>query len=337
MIVSGALSLIYPGLGQIYNGQRKKGLLFLAGQLLSLIAFLYTMGAQVIYLYFFGVWLWSLIDALYTAWQIEQGRVVDSKEPTRRRWVEIGLLGLSAYIIGFFSYQMMMEPSEQIPQEEKAALQSEVGQYLEERYGQSFVVEEPTYLPETEEYRLYAYPEDNPQQRFIVSKNPERLLDGYISLLYKEQAQKELSDLVEELYSNVWRAEAKVGVGRLEGNFAKGIPSYQETRQHHPDKLMQEVEIDLIYKINEGNKKKELGKILRLVHHYRETGLQNIKFTISYFDPQLLDNEKGMPENKKRDDYEEKYLRHQVSLGVADRVKTVDDIAELLVYFPKKP
>ena len=59
MIVSGALSLIYPGLGQIYNGQRKKGLLFLAGQLLSLIAFLYTMGAQVIYLYFFGVWLWN--------------------------------------------------------------------------------------------------------------------------------------------------------------------------------------------------------------------------------------------------------------------------------------
>lgn len=54
------LSFVFPGLGQIYNGETDKGILFvLSGAVICLMAllFLAVLAAGA------GVWVWSMVDA----------------------------------------------------------------------------------------------------------------------------------------------------------------------------------------------------------------------------------------------------------------------------------
>ncbi len=58
------LSLIFPGLGQIYNGQTDKGVLFLlagAASCAMILLFLIGLAAGS------AVWVWSMVDAYKTA------------------------------------------------------------------------------------------------------------------------------------------------------------------------------------------------------------------------------------------------------------------------------
>lgn len=60
--VAGFLSLVWPGLGQLYEGRWLKGLLMFFGQILNLVLLFATVG-------FFSVpllWLWGIVDAF--AW-----------------------------------------------------------------------------------------------------------------------------------------------------------------------------------------------------------------------------------------------------------------------------
>ena len=63
-MVAAILSLLFPGLGQLYNGETEKGILFLiTGTLLCLISFalFFTLMGAVI------LWLWSVVDAYHRA------------------------------------------------------------------------------------------------------------------------------------------------------------------------------------------------------------------------------------------------------------------------------
>jgi TM2 domain-containing membrane protein YozV len=58
------LSLIFPGLGQIYNGQTDKGILFLiAGTLSCVMILLFALGLVT----GSAVWVWGMVDAYKTA------------------------------------------------------------------------------------------------------------------------------------------------------------------------------------------------------------------------------------------------------------------------------
>ncbi len=58
------LSMIFPGLGQIYNGQTDKGILFLiagAASCAMILLFLLGLAAGS------AVWVWGMVDAYRTA------------------------------------------------------------------------------------------------------------------------------------------------------------------------------------------------------------------------------------------------------------------------------
>ena len=58
------LSLIFPGLGQIYNGQTDKGILFLMAEALSCVMILlFAVGLVT----GSAVWIWGMVDAYKTA------------------------------------------------------------------------------------------------------------------------------------------------------------------------------------------------------------------------------------------------------------------------------
>ncbi len=66
------LSLLIPGVGQMYNGHVAKGILMLIGSI-------------VLWLFFLGwiIWIWSIIDAYQSAKAISQ-RYADSRVARRR-------------------------------------------------------------------------------------------------------------------------------------------------------------------------------------------------------------------------------------------------------------
>lgn len=69
--IAGILAFVSPGLGQFYNAETLKGLVFF----LAFITISFDMIAVDILtpyhtIFFFGIWALGIIDAFYTAWQI---------------------------------------------------------------------------------------------------------------------------------------------------------------------------------------------------------------------------------------------------------------------------
>ena len=69
--VAGGLSLVSPGLGQFYNGETLKGLLFfLAFIAISFDMIPFGMITRNHPVFFYGIWILGIVDALYSARQI---------------------------------------------------------------------------------------------------------------------------------------------------------------------------------------------------------------------------------------------------------------------------
>jgi TM2 domain-containing membrane protein YozV len=79
-ILSVILSFILPGLGQVYNGQAKKGIILLAGYILMWIASFVLMIVLIgfcLMLIPIVIWLYAMYDAYVTADKVNKG------EPTK--------------------------------------------------------------------------------------------------------------------------------------------------------------------------------------------------------------------------------------------------------------
>ena len=69
--VAGILSVASPGLGQFYNAETAKGIVFfLAFLVISFDMVSTDILTRFHAIFFFGIWLASVIDAFYSAWQI---------------------------------------------------------------------------------------------------------------------------------------------------------------------------------------------------------------------------------------------------------------------------
>lgn len=69
------LSLVFPGLGQLYNNQHQKGIkLFIAG-IISIILWFIVVGIILCIL----IWVYGMYDAFFTAKAINHGEIVEDK------------------------------------------------------------------------------------------------------------------------------------------------------------------------------------------------------------------------------------------------------------------
>lgn len=69
------LSFLFPGLGQFYNDQSKKGLTLLVGAIISLVLIFILIGG-ILYLL---VWVYGLYDAYKSAEAINRGEILEDK------------------------------------------------------------------------------------------------------------------------------------------------------------------------------------------------------------------------------------------------------------------
>ena len=74
-IVAAILSLIFPGIGQLYIGQNNKGGLFLVLAAVSIVLMLLLIGF-ILYVLF---WLWAIFDAYTSAEKLNNGEFVEDK------------------------------------------------------------------------------------------------------------------------------------------------------------------------------------------------------------------------------------------------------------------
>ena len=75
IIVSIILSIIFPGLGQIYLGLDKKGAYFLIGYIVSAILILLVIGLILC----FVIWIWALVDTIQSTNALNRGETVEDK------------------------------------------------------------------------------------------------------------------------------------------------------------------------------------------------------------------------------------------------------------------
>lgn len=74
-IVAAILSLIFPGIGQLYIGQNNKGGLFIVLAAVSIVLMLLLIGF-ILYVLF---WLWAIFDAYSSAQKLNNGEFVEDK------------------------------------------------------------------------------------------------------------------------------------------------------------------------------------------------------------------------------------------------------------------
>ncbi|PRX39845.1 hypothetical protein CLV97_1193 [Planifilum fimeticola] len=226
------------------------------------------------------------------------------------------------------------------PSEDPAKVQKEIIRYLENKYGQEFVVvREAKYNYELGEFSLIAHPKGNKRVTFVGYKSKNRgYFDTYPVALWSKQSEDEIKPLIDQLYPARERWEFTSDVGTNESLYEeldhKNLPDYQEIRKQHPDKMRSIVDIFLFKDLNESNKDEELEKAFQLIEFFREKGIQRFRLEISFYEERLL-REKGR-DIKVSGEYID-YLRHDIVLTHerAKKVRTPKDIEKYLVEYPK--
>lgn len=75
VVIAAILSFIFPGLGQLYNGQTHKGISFIIAYIVSAVLIIILIGFILVIL----VWIWSLIDVIKSTEAINRGEYVEDK------------------------------------------------------------------------------------------------------------------------------------------------------------------------------------------------------------------------------------------------------------------
>ena len=75
LVLAVILSVIFPGLGQIYLGLNQKGILFIVGYIISAVLIFLLIG----FILVFVVWIWALVDVVQSTNAINNGEYVEDK------------------------------------------------------------------------------------------------------------------------------------------------------------------------------------------------------------------------------------------------------------------
>ncbi|SFG59246.1 hypothetical protein SAMN04488025_1546 [Planifilum fulgidum] len=200
IFISTVLALIYPGAGQIYNGQAKKGFWFFG------IAVTLWFLSETIFIRPWFEWIillfhmWAVIDAIVVAIGIYRGKRDLSFVRNWKGFVKIAivivvplcLLLAKAALARFVLFNYIEQASE--PAEDSAKVQREIMEYLEDKYGQEFeAVGEVEYSPISGYFSLDVRPKENKRVTFAVYKHSYgKMNDTYLTSLWDIQFQDEI-------------------------------------------------------------------------------------------------------------------------------------------------
>lgn len=331
IIISTILSVIYPGIGQIYNGQRVKGILLI---LLELILGYFEAGNTYLLFAFSLVWIYGVIDALWTAIQMNRG----NREPRfltgRRAVIEVGIslvvIVPLVLISSSTSSEGLVVKMDQEPPEDLAVVQKEAQAYLEEKYGEQFGIKDSDYVYEIGEYNFTAFPKKNPEVTFAVyRKGSQPFKDTYFMSYWSKQSREALRPVMDEFFPDAWIFHSDFGVKeevKKKVLLQEEIPDYEEVVDQFRGQYTQHVNISVIKDIT-GPEQEELERILKLIQHLQEKKVDKVTIEVSYYAESLP--EKARQDKDKLGNYYE-HLKYSFRLRPQDlhTIETTDDIEE---------
>lgn len=347
IFISTVLALIYPGAGQIYNGQTKKGFWFF-----GIGVTLWILSETVFTRLWFETWiirpfqLWTVIDAVVVAIGIYRGKRDLSFVRNWKGFVKIAIvivvpmsLVLAKAVLERVVLFNYIEQASK-PPEDLAKVQKEIMEYLENKYDQEFeVVQGVEYRPRLGYFGLVVRSKENKRLTFAGFKYTNgEMKDTYLTELWDLQFQDEIKPLIDEMYppQNRWEMDIDVAESDWlqEKIDPKNVPDYEEVRKQYPDETTMQINMYLFKDMNESNKDEELEKVYRLIQFCREKGIKDYVIYIVYYEERLL-KERGRDIEVSSEFID--YRTHSISVTDedAETVRTPKDLEEHLTVFPK--
>src|SRR5690606_41887727 len=121
--------------------------------------------------------------------------------------------------------QKLAEPSE----EEKRKVKEEAEQYLKERYGEEFYVDNLRYIWQTNTWDMRGHLKNEEGWDFWVSKQKGQFRDAYFTHRISRDAEEEIKPQIEEAFDSLINWDTAMGVAdEIDDRYAKSIHRYQE-------------------------------------------------------------------------------------------------------------
>ena len=294
LLVVAILSLILPGLAQIYHGQRIKGIIFY----LINIAVVVLQG-YVTSISFWVLYVVVLIDGI--VFILKQQQLGKRKRSEKRAIVETAiatvagktilltvnlLLYLGAHYIPLYIEQQRGESNmEQI--------EEEVLIYLKEKYQDEFSIIDTDYIPKTGWYTLRVKSKKRPDIDFLITKDADgEIVDTYTALIWGEQGEADIKSLLQSIYpermyysSTVWISEDTEEKLITDGE----IPTLKQILALGYSYDL-DLNIKLIKTITKHNIKTENENIKKIISYFKENNITGSLQIEYYSETVLTDN-----------------------------------------------
>ena len=218
----------------------------------------------------------------------------------------------------------MSEPSE----EEKQQVKKEAEQYLKERYGEEFYVDDLHYIWQTDTWDMRGHLKNEEGWDFWVSKERGQFKDAYFTHRISRDAEEEFKPIIAEALDSLinWQTSV-VAEDEVEDQYAKSIPSYQELRKE-TQKYRQIIRIALATSLTEKNQDQEFEKVYRLVSYLNQNNVR-AAVDVLYYDPAIKDKGIQKIDFTNSGEYQE-YLTGLLEINDVSKVKTAKDIGKYL-------
>lgn len=340
IFLSSFLSFFIPGLGQLYNKQRGKGIAFFAiAIVLSYVGFFYTLPILSFFRFI------SAIDAGIKTNQLLKRGIENSFLPAKKAFIELGICILFFFVVVKVPTWMMVAPIlkqgffQQASEEEMEIAKNKVIQYVQERYGREASVDLADYIPELSKYTIAVSFDDDPENPFWVnhSKYRETFEDFYIHGEWTREFDEAIEPVVYNTFEHVWLYDSSLYVEDevLAQIDPKNIPTYEQMRIDYPEGYVHKFSISVFEDMNEDNKSEKLAKILTIIQSIQGIEVKNIQLGFDFYEERLL-KEKG-PNIQVSADYLD-YFLYTVELGSEsfNNINTVEDLEKKLRKHNKK-
>lgn len=159
---------------------------------------------------------------------------------------------------------------------------------LQEKYDQSFVIQESRFSGETGKYYITAAPENDEELSFAVEYNPtdEEMVAYYEEYLWRRQARDYFMDAMKD--KDVQMALA-VDVTPKESPDGKDIPSFEEMISDHPEDLSLSFHIHLFGDLKKSNSDDYLDPIADVIADLIDKDIESGALLLNAYEEESLD------------------------------------------------
>ncbi|GGE21493.1 hypothetical protein GCM10011571_24460 [Marinithermofilum abyssi] len=323
-------TLLHPGIAQIYNGRRWKGI-GLIGITFIVTAFKLSLGfIPVALLYIIGI-----IDAIVDAVRLNKGQI-DTLEG-KNIWVEVVVALIIAVPVTYMINEFVTKEdgegltspapqSEQITQADQQKVQKEAIAYLKKKYKRDFTVWDVEYVWQTDKYLMKAKAKTEPDVTFSVIQSDKQFKDTLLGTLWSEQAKQELTPVFQKSFPQYSSFRTEIGFDpSLKNQAVQGgkIPDYKEIRQRSDD-YNQHITVYVIRTLTRNNQTDEMKKVLRFINYLNKNNI-NATIEIRYYHESLLQN--GVKQvNIDNEGDHINFLQYMFESDDVSQVKTLKDV-----------